>query len=44
MFKVIGCSRVLCSSIMFFSYETLTDLITLQFINQSIYILRILKY
>ena len=44
MFKVIGCSRVLCSSIMFFSYETLTDLITLQFINQSIYILSNLKY
>ena len=44
MFKAIGCSRVLCSSIMFFSYETLTDLITLQFINQSIYILSNLKY
>lgn len=44
MFKVIGCSRVLCSSIMIFSYETLTDLITLQFINQSIYILSNLKY
>ena len=44
MFKAIGCSRVLCSSIMFFSYETLTDLITLQFINQSIYILINLKY
>ena len=44
MFKAIGCSRVLCSSIMFFSYETLTDLITLHFINQSIYILSIFKY
>lgn len=44
MFKAIGCSRVLCSSVMFFSYETLTDLITLQFINQSIYILSNLKY
>ena len=44
MFKAIGCSRVLCSSIMFFSYETLTDLITLQFINQSTYILSNLKY
>lgn len=44
MFKMIGCGRVLCSSLMIFSYGTLTDLITLQFINQSIYVLSNLKY